>query len=145
MTDIGPGGEVGRALGVVVRRHRMVAADLLKAAGLYPGQELLMMHLWQSGPVRQADLIRSLGVDPSTVTKMLSRLEKSGHVTRTTDPADRRAMLIEATPESRKMRSGIKTAWEELENRTVATLDTTERAQLLRLLDKVADSLWEDA
>jgi DNA-binding MarR family transcriptional regulator len=144
LTDIGPGGAVGRALGMVVRRHRMVAAELLKPAGLYPGQELLMMYLWKSGPVRQADLIRNLGIDPSTVTKMLVRLEKSGHVARHTDPADRRAMLIEATPTSYELRSGIEDAWAALENRTVAKLDAAEHAELLRLLNKVTDALWDD-
>ena len=92
--DVGPGGPVSRALARVVRLHRSAAAELLKSTGLYPGQEVLMMHLWAAGVVRQADLINALGLDPSTVTKMLQRLQRAGKVTRNTDPTDRRAVLV---------------------------------------------------
>src|SRR6478609_7961801 len=101
-----PFGPVSRALGRVARLHRAAAGELLRSTGLYPGQELLMMHLWEAGAVRQADLIDTLGVDPSTMTKMLQRLQRTGNVTRTTDPADRRAVLVEATETSRALRRG---------------------------------------
>jgi DNA-binding MarR family transcriptional regulator len=139
--DVGPGGPVSRALAQVVRLHRSAAGELLKSTGLYPGQEVLMMHLWAAGVVRQADLINALGVDPSTVTKMLQRLQRAGKVTRTTDPADRRAVLVEATESSRALRPEIEAAQKTLEERTVAALDTAERAELQRLLEKVAANL----
>ena len=97
-----------------------------------------MMHLWAAGEVRQADLINTLDLDPSTVTKMLQRLQRAGKVTRTTDPADRRAVLVEATESSRALRPEIEAAQETLEERTVAGLDPAERAELHRLLEKVA-------
>ncbi|MDT5413196.1 MAG: MarR family transcriptional regulator, organic hydroperoxide resistance regulator [Mycobacterium sp.] len=139
--DVGPGGPVSRALARVVRLHRSVAGELLKNTGLYPGQEVLMMHLWAAGVVRQADLINALGLDPSTVTKMLQRLQRAGNVTRTTDPTDRRAVLVEATERSRALRPEIEAAQKTLEERTVAALDTAERAELHRLLEKVGANL----
>ncbi|MCJ8011240.1 MarR family transcriptional regulator [Paenibacillus sp. KQZ6P-2] len=39
-----------------------------------------------------------LEVKPSAVTVMVDRLEKSGFVVRSQDPADRRVILVEATP-----------------------------------------------
>jgi DNA-binding MarR family transcriptional regulator len=139
--DVGPGGPVSQALARVVRLHRSAAAELLKSTGLYPGQEVLMMHLWAAGVVRQAYLINALALDPSTVTKMLQRLQRAGKVTRTTDPADRRAVLVEATESSRALRPEIEAAQKTLEERTVAALDTAERAELHRLLEKVAANL----
>jgi DNA-binding MarR family transcriptional regulator len=139
--DVEPFGPVSRALGRVARLHRAAAGELLRSTGLYPGQELLMMHLWEAGAVRQADLIDTLGVDPSTMTKMLQRLQRTGNVTRTTDPADRRAVLVEATDTSRALRPEIKAVWKTLEQRTVAGLDPAERAELQRLLEKVAVNL----
>jgi len=136
--DVGPGGPVSRALAQVVRLHRAAAGELLKSTGLYTGQEVLMMQLWAAGVVRQADLINALGLDPSTVTKMLQRLQRTGNVTRTTDPADRRAVLVEATETSNVLRPEIEAAGKTLEERTVAGLDPAERAELHRLLEKVA-------
>ncbi|MFS8095511.1 MarR family transcriptional regulator [Lentzea alba] len=141
LIDFGLGESVGRALGRAVRRHRLVAAELLKPFGLFPGQEFVMMHLWRTGPVRQAGLIRGLGVDASTVTKMLARLEKAGQITRTTCADDRRALLVEATPASLELRQSIEKAWAELEDRTVATLSDEEQTQLSALLNKVAEGL----
>lgn len=69
------------------RVHRITAGSLLRETGLYPGQELLMMQLWERGEERQMDLIKTLGLDPSTVTKMLQRLEQSGFVTRKPSPS----------------------------------------------------------
>src|SRR6476469_2390927 len=77
-------------------------------------------------------------VAPSTVTKMLQRLQRTGNVTRTTDPADRRAVLVEATETSRALRPEIEAAWKTVEQRTVAGLDPAERAELQRLLEKLA-------
>jgi len=142
--DIKPFGAVSQALGRVARLHRAAAGELLKSSGLYPGQELLMMHLWEMGSVRQADLIDALGVDPPTLTKMLQRLERTGNVTRTTDPADRRAVLVEATETSNALGPKIEAAWKTLEQRTVAALDPAERTELLRLLEKVAANFSDE-
>lgn len=45
-----------------------------------------------------SELGRVLGIENSAMTGLIDRLEKSGFVTRVTDPADRRALLICVTP-----------------------------------------------
>lgn len=119
----------------------MAAGKLLRGAGLYPGQEFVMMHLWDAGPVRQSELIKAVELDPSTVTKMLQRLEQTGHVRRRPDPGDRRAVLVEATAESCALHSAVETAWANLEEHTLAGLDPDERRELTRLLGKVEENL----
>src|ERR1700744_3638104 len=52
-----------------------------------------------------ADLLQPRGLDPSTVTKLLQWRQRAGKVIRTTDPAGRRAVLVEATESSRFKRS----------------------------------------
>lgn len=139
------GGPVSHAVSRVARLHRVAAGRLLKQLGLYPGQEIVMMHLWEAGPVRQSDLIRTMELDPSTVTKMLQRLEQSGHVRRAPDPADRRAVLVEATEGSCALLADVAQAWCELEDRTLAGLDPAERTELGRLLAKVEENLCPEA
>ena len=134
-------GPVSHAVSRVARLHRIAAGKLLKKLGLYPGQEFVMMRLWDAGPVRQSELIKAVDLDPSTVTKMLQRLEQSGHVRRRPDPADRRAVLVEATERSCALLSDVSAAWGELEERTLAGLDDEERQELTRLLAKVETNL----
>ncbi|WP_078093391.1 MarR family winged helix-turn-helix transcriptional regulator [Streptomyces sp. fd1-xmd] len=134
-------GPVSHAISRVARLHRIVAGRLLRELGLHPGQEFLMMHLWDHGAVRQSELIKAVGLDPSTVTKMLQRLEQSGHVRRRPDPADRRASLVEATEASCGLLTEVSRAWGDLERQTLEGLDGAERAELGRLLGKVEGSL----
>ncbi|MGW6984745.1 MarR family winged helix-turn-helix transcriptional regulator [Streptomyces sp. NPDC054932] len=134
-------GPVSHAISRVSRLHRIAAGRVLRDLGLHPGQEFLMMHLWDSGAVRQSELIKAVGLDPSTVTKMLQRLEQSGHVRRRPDPADRRASLVEATDASCGLLVEVRRAWGELERQTLEGLDATERAELARLLGKVEATL----
>ncbi|MGW0839806.1 MarR family winged helix-turn-helix transcriptional regulator [Streptomyces sp. NPDC002787] len=139
------GGPVSHAVSRVARLHRYAAGRLLRGLGLHPGQELVMMRLWEDGPARQSDLIRLLDLDPSTVTKMLQRLEQAGHVRRRADPADRRAVLVEATDASCALLEKVERAWGELEEQTLAGLDATERQQFLRLLARVESNLCTES
>ncbi|MBD0709258.1 MULTISPECIES: MarR family winged helix-turn-helix transcriptional regulator [unclassified Streptomyces] len=139
------GGPVGLALARTARMHRSAAGRRLRELGLYPGQELMMMRLWGCGPVRQSDLIQSLGVDASTVTKMLQRLELCGHVRRGPDPADRRAVLVEATEESRALRTAVEGVWTDLETLSLHGLTPADGKELARLLDLVTENLRGEA
>ncbi|MFE9629990.1 MarR family winged helix-turn-helix transcriptional regulator [Streptomyces sp. NPDC006463] len=134
-------GPVSHAISRVARLHRIAAGRLLRDLGLHPGQEFLMMHLWDSGAVRQSELIKSVGLDPSTVTKMLQRLEQAGHVRRRPDPSDGRASLVEATEASCGLLVDVRRAWGELERQTLEGLDEAESTELVRLLGKVEAGL----
>lgn len=138
------GGPVSHAVSRVARLHRVAAGKLLKEVGLYPGQELVMMHLWDAGAVRQSELIKVLDLDPSTVTKMLQRLEQAGHVRRRPDPADRRAVLVEATDVSCDLLERVERAWRDLEEHTLAGLTPAERHELARLLGRVEANLCRE-
>ncbi|OAR26410.1 MarR family transcriptional regulator [Streptomyces sp. ERV7] len=135
------GGPISHAVSRVARLHRVAAGRLLRTTGLYAGQEILMMHLWDAGAVRQSELIRVLELDPSTVTKMLQRLEQSGQVRRRPDPTDRRASLVEATEASCALHDEVEAAWCDLEEKTLAGLTPRERTELARLLAKVEANL----
>ncbi|KAA0931563.1 MarR family winged helix-turn-helix transcriptional regulator [Streptomyces apricus] len=135
------GGPVSHAISRVARLHRAAAAKLLRGAGIYPGQELVMMLLWDRGPLRQSDLIKALELDPSTVTKMLQRLEQAGHVRRRPDPRDGRAVLVEAAEGNRGLHDEVAHAWTGLEEHTLAGLSPAERTQLAALLARVETNL----
>ncbi len=145
LSSVACGGPVSHAISRVARLHRTTAGRLLRGAGLYPGQEFVMMFLWDTGAVRQAELIKAVELDPSTVTKMLQRLEQAGHVRRRPDPRDGRAVLVEATEKSCGLLDEVTRAWAELEEHTLAGLSPAECAQLLRLLARVEANLCTDA
>jgi len=135
------GGPVGHAIFRVARLHRMLAGALLRETGLYPGQELVMMHLWDAGPQRQVDLIRILDSDAATMTRTVQRLERAGFVRRKPCPADRRATLIEPTSAGHALRRQMREIWDRLERQTVGRLDADAQAEVLAALTILENNL----
>ena len=135
------GGPISHAIFRVARLHRMLAGSLLRRTGLYPGQELVMMHLWDQGEQRQADLVRILGSDAATMTRTIQRLERAGFVRRRPDPTDARASLIEPTPASRNLRIEIDEIWKELERLTLGSLEPAEQQSTLASLEALERNL----
>ncbi|GGQ48239.1 MarR family winged helix-turn-helix transcriptional regulator [Couchioplanes azureus] len=134
-------GPVSHAIFRVARLHRMHVGQLLRRVGLHPGQELVMMHLWERGPQRQADLVRLLDSDAATMTRTIQRLEHAGFVRRCPCATDKRATFIEPTAASLALRREVESIWTELEDRTLGDLSAPERAEALRLLECIEDNL----
>jgi DNA-binding MarR family transcriptional regulator len=59
----------------------------------------VLVRLELLGPVRLTGLAQDLGLDPSSVSRQVSALERSGWVARGDDPDDRRAQQLRLTPE----------------------------------------------
>lgn len=138
-------GPISHAIFRVARLHRMIASNLLRSVGLHLGQELVMMHLWHSGPQRQADLVRVLDSDAATMTRTIQRLEHAGFVRRVASPSDKRAHLIEPTPASLALRSQVEHIWTELEDAAVGGLDDDERTDIMEALRVLEDHLDQAA
>ncbi|MGA5042242.1 MarR family winged helix-turn-helix transcriptional regulator [Streptomyces capoamus] len=134
-------GRISHAIFRVARLHRMLAGQLLRRVGLHPGQELVMMHLWEQGPQRQTDLVRLLDSDAATMTRTVRRLEHAGFVRRRPSPTDKRAALIETTPAGHALRTAVERVWAELEAHTTADLSPEEQEIALRVLERFEKNL----
>ncbi len=105
----------GRLLVQLARLHRAHLTDLLAPHGIHPGQDLLLLHLWETPGLNLADLAGRVGVEAPTVTRMVQRLERGGLVSRERDPDDRRAWRIHPTPRSRLLEASVRRAWQRLD------------------------------
>lgn len=136
---------VSNAISRLARLHKMIAGQLLRRIGLYPGQELVMLHLWETGPQRQTDLVRVLHSDAATMTRTIQRLEHAGFVRRIRSPDDRRSHIVEPTPASLAIRGEVERIWAQLEDVTVAGLDDRTRRRMLKDLQIVESNLADAA
>lgn len=132
VSSVGP---VSHAIFRVARLHKSLAGQLLRDVGLHPGQELLMMKLWDEGPQRQVDLVRSLDSDAPTMTRTVRRLERAGFVRRVPSPSDRRSTIVEATRASMPLKRNVERIWAQLEELTVGEWGTAEKADVLDALE----------
>lgn len=70
-------------------------------AGLDRASYVILRTLADGGPGAVSVIADRLGLDGSTVTRQTSALEERGLVTRTPDPEDRRASIVDLTPSGR--------------------------------------------
>ncbi|MGH2531715.1 MAG: hypothetical protein ACRDJW_05360 [Thermomicrobiales bacterium] len=75
-SSLAAAGPVSYAIVQLAKAHKAIAASLLRKIGLYPGQELVFMHLSDEDARTQAELVRALNPDASTVARMVFRLER---------------------------------------------------------------------
>jgi DNA-binding MarR family transcriptional regulator len=65
--------------------------------------ELQCLSVVHDGPKPAGVIARAIGLTPAAVTSLVDRLETRGLVARTRDPADRRKVMVEMTPEAREI------------------------------------------
>ncbi|GAB2587723.1 hypothetical protein GCM10027168_20710 [Streptomyces capparidis] len=116
------GGPLSYAIFQLARAHRAHAAALLRAMDLHPGQELLLMQLLDRDGQTQSELLESVGLDHSTVSKSLRRMQDAGLLVREPAAHDRRVMVVHLTDKGRALREPIAALWQGLEETSTRNL-----------------------
>jgi len=84
------------------------------------------------------ELVDATGQRPSTLTGVLDRLERGGLVARTPNPADRRSVLVELTPNGRTAAERVAAAFAAVEARLPA-------GDAARLISQIRHAYLTDA
>ena len=92
------------ALSVAARNVVAVYRPWLEPMGLTHPQYLVMLALWQHGPLSVKRLSGLLRLDPGTLSPLIKRLEAAGLLRRDRDPRDERALAIALTDRGRALR-----------------------------------------
>ena len=85
-----------------------------------------------------SELGRAVGASPSTLTSVLDRLERRGHITRSSRAGDRRSVVIELTDSGRQAASVISRALAGLEHRALGALPAETVASFHAVLDALS-------
>lgn len=89
--------------------------------------------------IRAKDVAKKAGVNQSSVSESLSKLEDDGYLKRTTDPSDKRATLIFLTDLGKARANEIADQQQEIFGHLFDSLTDDEKVELARLLDKIID------
>jgi MarR family transcriptional regulator, organic hydroperoxide resistance regulator len=91
----------------------------------------------QAKPYSQLALGHALGVDKTTMTALLDKLERQGLVVRTPDPTDRRARIPVPTDAGRELQAKLYRQLRSVEERMLSPLSPAEQDQLRDMLRRL--------
>ena len=86
------------------------------------------MHLLDRDGQTQSELLDSVGLDHSTVSKSLRRMQDAGLLVREPADHDRRVMVVHLTDKGRAMREPLAAMWRDLEETSAEHL-TAQQAE----------------
>ncbi|MGW0877892.1 MarR family winged helix-turn-helix transcriptional regulator [Streptomyces sp. NPDC002740] len=133
-------GPMSYAIFQLARAHRAYASTLLREMDLHLGQELLLMHLLDRDGQSQSELLERLGVDHSTISKALRRMQDAGLVIR--EPATHdRVMVVHLTDKGRAMREPLAAMWRTLEETSARGLSAQQAESFVRTAYAIADAI----
>ena len=125
----------------VNKAHRGLMSAALAKMDLHIGQELLLMELWQGDGMTQTELAERLCIEPPTLTKMLSRLEKTELLEKRRDTKDKRICRIFLTEKGYSFQKPITELWLRIEETILANLSSEERLLFRRFMMQIYDNL----
>lgn len=143
--DIAQIGRLMKALSKLRDTERAVGEASAKYMAL-SSQDMRALHYLivagHSGEVATPGMVGGhLKMSPASVTKMLNRLEKGGHIVRKVHPVDRRAFALEVTAETRE--EAMQTLGKHQARRfdSAKRLTSEEREVVIRFLEDMAREL----
>ncbi|MFJ6557727.1 MarR family winged helix-turn-helix transcriptional regulator [Streptomyces luteogriseus] len=134
-------GPMSYAIFQLARAHRARAAAILREMDLHPGQELLLMQLLDRDGQTQSELLESVGLDHSTVSKSLRRMQDAGLLVREPAEHDRRVMVVHLTDKGRAMREPLAAMWRALEETSALNLSAQQAESFVRTAYAIADAI----
>jgi DNA-binding MarR family transcriptional regulator len=139
-----PTSELALALYDVLHLSGDTRTAMARRLGLNPSEVDAMEHLMDE-PMGPVELSRRLHMTSASATVLVDRLEEAGHVSREADPEDRRRRVVRPTQQ------GVVSVYAQvapLVTDLVAAedqLSASQRAAVLRYLERVAEVLTAHA
>jgi DNA-binding MarR family transcriptional regulator len=121
--------------------YRVRAGSRLARIELHSGQESLLKALDENDGQSMSDLAAALGVQPPTVTKMISRLAAQDYVERKASKGDGRQALVFLTDRGRRTIAGIDKLWKRIEKDAISGIDDKDRKRIRKLLRQIERNL----
>lgn len=132
---------VTHRLAMAAKAHRARSGTHLARIGLHPGQEGVLKALADEDGRTMSQLAQVLGVQPPTVTKMISRLSAQGYLKRVASQTDGRLARVHLTDEGKAKIEEIDRIWKRMEREALAGFDDKDRKKLRKLLRAVERNL----
>ncbi|MDC0713061.1 MarR family transcriptional regulator [Stigmatella sp. ncwal1] len=142
----GPTSEVSRLLQLVYtlgrrRSLRDPIAGLCEQFQFTPPQVHALLWLGQDGALTMGELARRLGITEKTVTGVVDRLEREGHLQRERVHEDRRVVRCRLTDSGQQTSQQLHQLVNQALSQLLEMLDSSDRKALFRIIEKLVRRL----
>lgn len=132
----------GRLVALIARQWRRAVDLRVQPYGLTEATWLPLLRLSRAPePMRQKDLAASLGLDNSSVVRLLDSLQAAGLVERREGDSDRRAKAIFLTDQGRATVDRVEAVARQVRDEVFAGLDDAQVAVAFQVLEHVGGVL----
>lgn len=137
--------ELAQSITQAARSMRTVLSHHLGAAGLYAGQDAVILAIAEDGSATPGKIAQRLGVKAPTITRTISRLEAQGFVERRSVDDDGRLTMVSLTASGEESVDHINASLIDCSERAVEGLSEKEVRTLIKLLKVVDENLQDDS
>lgn len=132
-------GQIGHMARLAFAAVRVHFQKCVNDHGLSPGDFAVLSLLHGNPDTNQRRLAEAIYVSPPNLAVVLDRLGRRGLIQRNRNPADKRTHVLRLTEAGESLYEEAARTVDALETEAASVLAPAERAELLRLLRKVAD------
>ena len=129
---------IEKEISTLYRKMQIYENSLLEPIGLSSAKSMFLFYLKDNENASQNDICKELMMDKSSVTKMLSRLENDGYITKETSSHDARSFNIHLTDKALKIIPKAKAQNAKWFDEVANDLTDIEKSIFLQLLAKTA-------
>ena len=129
---------IGFLLHLAQSRLRDGVIEAIQGSGLHPGQLAVLGALSDCGGVSQRRLGQLIQIEKSSMVLFLDALEAGGWVIRESDPQDRRAHVVQLTPEGARKFAELGPRLLAAQIRFLNPLTKNETALLTEILQRLS-------
>lgn len=128
----------------LLRRAEQFAAELFARSDLRDGvtlrQTVLLAAIAEDEGASQSDLVRTTGVDRSTLAEMMARMERKGLIARAAAADDGRAKSVRLTTDGRRRLNEALPAIRAVDRALLFALPAARRAAFESILAEIAET-----
>jgi DNA-binding MarR family transcriptional regulator len=103
----------------------------------FPGQEKALLIIWREKKLTQSKLLQELDIKPSSLSELLSKLEKRKFIQREKNLHDKREAIISLTPLGQKIATKLEKFQNDFAQKFLGVLTQKEQEQLSSILEKL--------
>lgn len=128
---------VNYLLAQVQNKVNLLFKENLSAFGITPAQYVLLYHLWSEDGLSPSQLSSLSGLDASTITGLLTRMEKKNLIERSHSTDDRRGVNVYLTPQGTALQDDIIRIIEKSNRQALLCLNAEEQEAFKDYLNRI--------